>query len=121
VLRLGSPGSPDGLRTLGVGVGVTSTGGVGVGVGTKSGVCGKACNPASVFGVGVGAAVAVGVEASAGDAAGRTCPRTGHVNIAPRHPSASKKHFRRTNFLMNILVLKIVCVGYWPPQPDGWR
>jgi hypothetical protein len=118
VLRLGSPGSLRGLRTIGVGVGVTSTGGVGVtstggvrvkstggaGVGDKPGVCGKACSPG--VGVGVRAALGAGVGARTGDAAGRTCPLTGHI-IAPRQPSTVKTYFRGTNFLISILFLTV--------------
>jgi hypothetical protein len=86
-LSVGSPGSADGLRLAGVGVGVTST--AGVGAGDESGVCGKACNPAS------------GVET--GDGAG-ACARIGHAEIAARHPIAIKRLLTGTNLLMGILV-----------------
>jgi len=88
VLRAGFPGSVVGVSLAGVGVGVTST--PGVGAGDSSGVCGKACSPAS--GVGVG------------DAAGRTCAQSGHAEIAARHPTAIERLFAGTNLLMGILV-----------------
>ena len=108
MLSVGSPGSPVGLRFAGVGVAATSA----VGVGDASGVCGKACSPASGVESGVGVddasaacgkacGAAIGLET--GDAAGTSPPR-GDNEIAVRHPTAMRRRLTGTNLLVGILI-----------------
>ena len=113
MLSVGSPGSLVGVSLFGVGVGVTSA--AGVGDGDESGVCGKACIPAS--GVETGDAPSVGGDESGvggkacspaigvetGDAAG-TCPSSGNAEIAVKHPTAIKRLLTGTNLLVGILI-----------------
>lgn len=111
VLSAGSPGSAVGLCLEGAGVGLTSL--AGAGDGDESDVCGKACSPAPEVDTGdapgdgdesgvCGKACSPEPGVDTGDGVG-TCARSGH-RVAARHPTASKRLFTGTNFLMGILV-----------------